>query len=175
MAKNCFICGNTFTPKVSNQITCSIDCRLYNRKLLKAKFDSKKKNAICISCGVSFEHPASSKRFNCSDCLSIIRSENKKGSKNVHWKGGVSVSNRTEKQNFMSSLEWKKLRKKVFERDDYTCQLCFARGGTLNADHIKPYLFFPDLRLKITNIRTLCVSCHRKTDTYGCKVHKIYA
>ena len=59
--------------------------------------------------------------------------------------------------------EW---RKAVFERDNYTCQFCKTRGGTLNADHIKPYCDYPELRFELTNGRTLCIDCHKKTDTY---------
>jgi len=62
---------------------------------------------------------------------------------------------------------YKAWRKAVFERDDYTCQWCHTRGGMLNADHIKPFAIYPDLRFVVSNGRTLCNACHRKTDTYG--------
>ena len=66
----------------------------------------------------------------------------------------------------------------VFARDDYTCQNCGARNGNgkaviLHADHIKPFALFPELRFELSNGRTLCVSCHKKTDTFGRK--PIYA
>lgn len=60
--------------------------------------------------------------------------------------------------------EW---RIKIFERDNYTCQICFIKGGRLQADHIKPYMEFPELRHEMSNGRTLCVPCHQKTPTYG--------
>lgn len=65
--------------------------------------------------------------------------------------------------------------KAVFERDDFTCQECSARGGKLQADHIKPYcLCTEDEKWDINNGRTLCVPCHKNTDTYGIKmVHKL--
>lgn len=62
---------------------------------------------------------------------------------------------------------YKTWRKNVFERDNYTCQICQQRGGKLNADHIKPFAYFPDLRFELSNGRTLCVDCHRKTETFG--------
>lgn len=65
-------------------------------------------------------------------------------------------------------------RKAVFERDDYTCQACGIRGVKLEADHDLPFQFFPDLRFELLNGRTLCVPCHRKTDTYGRRGAKIY-
>jgi 5-methylcytosine-specific restriction endonuclease McrA len=55
----------------------------------------------------------------------------------------------------------------VFVRDDYTCQSCGVRGGRLNADHIKRFADFHELRLDVANGRTLCEGCHRKTETYG--------
>ncbi len=94
------------------------------------------------------------------------------GNKNPNWKGGVSKKNKTERQLFMETLEYKKWRKSVFERDNYTCQECKIRGKKLNADHIKPYSQFPELRTDIDNGRTLCESCHKKTDTYGYRCRK---
>ncbi len=95
-----------------------------------------------------------------------------KGSANHFWKGGVSGKNRTERQNIMSGDKYKKWRAKVFMRDNYTCQECGARGVIINADHIKSFLDFPSLRFRVSNGRTLCVPCHRKTDTYGGRARK---
>ena len=70
------------------------------------------------------------------------------------------------------SLEYRLWREAIFARDNWTCVWCMVRGGALNADHIKPFSSFPELRLAIDNGRTLCVKCHRKTDTYGKKINK---
>jgi len=91
------------------------------------------------------------------------------GENNHNWKGGVSLKN----QQVRHSIEYKLWRKAVFIRDEHTCQKCRKIGGELNADHIKPFSLFPELRFAINNGRTLCVECHRKTDTFGCKLlHK---
>ncbi len=60
----------------------------------------------------------------------------------------------------------------MFVRDDYTCVWCGQLGGTLNADHIKPFSTHPELRFDLDNGRTLCVECHKQTDTYLSKAKK---
>lgn len=89
--------------------------------------------------------------------------EHFKGEKNHKWKGGVTPLN----ESIRKSIEYKLWRRSVFERDNYTCTWCGIRGGDIHADHIKPFALFPELRFAIDNGRTLCVKCHRTTDTYG--------
>lgn len=90
-------------------------------------------------------------------------SEMFKGEKGPGWKGGV-----TRKHTLLRmSLEYKLWREVVYKRDNWTCVWCKVRGGKLNADHIKPFAYFPELRFAIDNGRTLCETCHRTTDTYG--------
>lgn len=91
------------------------------------------------------------------------------GSKNSSWKGGVSNENKLIRK----SLEYRLWRINVFKRDNYTCVLCNDKSGKIEADHIKSFSLFPKLRFKLSNGRTLCKSCHRKTDTYGYKSKKI--
>ena len=80
-----------------------------------------------------------------------------------------------------ASTKYKEWRFKVFKRDNFTCQKCGikAQGGLgrrviLNADHIKPFSLFPKLRFVVHNGRTLCLDCHKKTNTYGINL-KFYA
>jgi 5-methylcytosine-specific restriction endonuclease McrA len=94
-------------------------------------------------------------------------SESLKGEKCYLWRGGINNINDTIRK----SLEYKLWRIAVFERDNYTCIWCGKRSKKgikviLNADHIKPFAFFPELRFAIDNGRTLCDECHKKTNTY---------
>ena len=91
------------------------------------------------------------------------------GKKSANWRGGVTPLN----QSIRTSLEYKLWRKSVFERDNYTCIWC-GEKGYLEADHIKPFALYPELRFAIDNGRTLCKPCHRKTDTYASKTRWIY-
>lgn len=79
------------------------------------------------------------------------------GSKNRNWKGGTT----SEAQKIRSSTAYKDWRNAVFQRDGFTCQLCFEVGGKLEAHHIKPFATHPDLRLDINNGVTYCCFCHR--------------
>lgn len=93
-------------------------------------------------------------------------SSSQKGENNNFWKGGVYPEN----LKIRGLVEYKLWRESVFKRDNFTCQECKQVGGKLNADHIKPFSLYPELRFAIDNGRTLCVPCHKKTDTYGWKI-----
>ena len=88
------------------------------------------------------------------------------GSASSAWKGGVTPIHQTIRH----SLEYRLWREAVFARDNYTCIWCGDnRGHNLEADHIKPFCNYPELRFAIDNGRTLCHDCHKKTGTYGRK------
>lgn len=78
------------------------------------------------------------------------------GDNHYNWQGGKSSKGKAIRQ----SLDYKAWRKSVFTRDEYTCQGCGTVGGWLEADHIKPFSLFPDLRFDLNNGRTLCKPCH---------------
>jgi len=76
------------------------------------------------------------------------------------WRGGISQKNRTERGNIMSMVEYKNWRRAVFEKDNYQCVNCGEMGGYLEADHIKSFKDFPELRFEVNNGQTLCKNCH---------------
>lgn len=82
------------------------------------------------------------------------------------WEGYSS----TERQKEWNSKEWQELRKKIFERDNYTCQECGdynykGRGKSvrLEVHHIKEWCNYPELRMDENNLILLCAECHNKT------------
>ena len=59
-------------------------------------------------------------------------------------------------------------RNKVYERDQYTCQVCGQVGGTLNAHHLDGWNWAVDKRFDTDNGVTLCESCHNEFhNVYG--------
>ena len=103
--------------------------------------------------------------------------------RNKKWNGRTLL-----KQRIRDCFNYREWRSNIFKRDNYTCVECFKRGGKLNADHIKPFavilnenkietfekaLFCKDL-WDLKNGRTLCLCCHKETDTWGRNVVKNY-
>ena len=99
------------------------------------------------------------------------------GEKSHFWRGGITPLIR-QIRNCFKYRQW---RSDVFERDNYTCQICEKRGEVLNSHHIKSFkIILEEYKIKtleqvnnceelwnINNGRTLCEKCHRKTDNYG--------
>lgn len=78
------------------------------------------------------------------------------------WKGGTEYS-RVER----ATIEYREWRKKVFERDLYTCACCGCKNGNgkyikLVAHHIKNWKDNIDSRYDVDNGVTLCEECHIK-------------
>ena len=77
------------------------------------------------------------------------------------WKGYKRSNDYLARRRFQQTIQ-----KQVFERDDYTCQLCKIRGGDLQVDHIQSWSEYVKQRFSVNNCRTLCASCHYKI-TFG--------
>ena len=98
-----------------------------------------------------------------------------------NWKGGKTRLRAA----IMGLKKYKEWRRKVFERDNWTCVKCGARSTKghkviIHADHKKPfYKIIAENKIrttrdalkckelwKISNGQTLCISCHKQTDSY---------
>ena len=102
------------------------------------------------------------------EIFSLKQKERLQGDKSHFWKGGITPVNKLIRASYTYRL-W---RTSVFERDNYTCIHCSVRGCYLEADHIKPFATYKELRFNTDNGRTLCLPCHKKTDTYAGKMNK---
>lgn len=97
--------------------------------------------------------------------ISLNRRGKLLGESHFNWKGGIS----SEYTKIRNSLEYKEWRKRVFRRDNWSCVRCLYRSkgkrengySDIEADHIRPFALFPDLRFEISNGQTLCYRCHK--------------
>lgn len=101
------------------------------------------------------------------------------GENAYQWRGGISnIYKRINR-----SSKYADYRLSCFKRDNFTCQICGIKGSKdLQADHF-PITFAQiidtyqiksleeatecELLWDLRNIRTLCIPCHKKTDTWG--------
>jgi len=132
-------------------------------ELLEKKYVDNKKlmNYRCI-CNriskISFTKFRRGRR--CRKCAA----ENNSGKNNGNYNPSLTDEERFIKRNYPEYIQW---RKAVYKKDNYTCQKCKGRGGTLNAHHIEDYSNNKKLRLATSNGVTLCKKHHKE-------FHKIY-
>lgn len=148
--------------------------RFEGKELLKNKIYV----AICPDCGNErnktrlewCEIMRGKKSQRCWLCTLKRRKITTKGFPKGHVPWNAGTGHQTFSQKIKHTRQWKEMRKKVFERDNFTCQKCGKRGGELHPDHILPKAIYQDLVFDLSNIRTLCAPCHRKTPTFGVKL-----
>jgi len=147
----CQVCGKSFERKDSEAerrdgTFCSREC-WNDRELDSIQF-------TCPVCGEeSTRNKAEYERYEVSVCSNECRarwlSGVQRGEGNPNYVHGGDRERFTEHE-----------RTQIFERDDYTCQDCGERGGTLAAHHIEYVSENPDRAHDIDNGVTLCTDCH---------------
>lgn len=133
--------------------TCSIKTRIG-----KCSTSWKGGKPKCIDCSKQL---SSYKPKRCKTCAGKLRV----GINNAKWNGGITAQNRIERTKFRQTIQ-----KQVFERDNYTCQMC-GNKKDLQVDHIQSWKDYVELRFSMDNCRTLCMKCHYKI-TYGREMTK---
>lgn len=174
MNKNCLQCNKEFTKPITRSIFdwnkrakyCSKECKYKNWKIGGWNKNTK---GVMKSNNTSFKKGFIPWNRGKTGIMPVPWNKNKKGTpmarreNSPHWRGGKQGEHKL----IRNSLEYKLWRTAVFTRDNFTCVECKIRSGELHADHIMPFAVFPELRFAIDNGRTLCVTCHRKTSTWG--------
>lgn len=70
-----------------------------------------------------------------------------------------------EARRFYKSTAWRKCREIVLQRDNYLCVDHLERNQIVAAQmvhHIKELRDYPELAFEISNLVSLCLSCHEK-------------
>ena len=106
------------------------------------------------------------------------------GSNHYLWKGTTPLN-----KWIRNSAKYSTWRKTIFERDNYTCQVCDKRGGRLVVDHypltLAQLIDKNDIKTidaalgcnelwDIDRNRVLCEECHFKTDNFGKRSSPVY-
>ena len=161
----CEICKKEFTTYSKKQRFCSIECKdIGHRKQI---------NKICFYCGKTYTISKSTDKWNkirkrkLNFCSLKCGNDYYSGKNHPKW-----IEDRSKLKDRNRTIRWSKdmkiWRKKIYERDNYTCQMCNNKSSAnnsviLNAHHIKTFNDFPELILDINNGITLCEKCHKKT------------
>lgn len=168
----CETCGDEFRRKPSankgKRVFCSRDCYTVAVK------NRPKKSIIdvkCDNCERAFKRSRSSlkgkKNIYCSyECSAEGNKKNYSGENSHKWNPNKSLEERLNERKYPEYYEW---RRAVYDRDNYTCQVCSDdSGGNLVAHHIFNYSEHEALRIDVNNGITLCSDCHKEFhDTYG--------
>lgn len=151
----CRHCQSVFLNKHKEQVYCSQKCW--------GSDTAHKALSACITCKKEFRPKTLVKanKYCSQECYWKWMKGNTSGDKCQNWRGGITKKDKLERGKFRNYIQ-----KQVFERDDYTCQLCGIRGKDMTVDHIQPWAEYIELRFNISNCRTLCQSCHYEI-TFG--------
>ena len=187
LKKKCIICDNEYLKKINEsknnwekRKVCCRECYYKHKsismkgkmpkniKLIAGALKGKGAFNTCKGCGIQFQSRPELKHVKTKYCTRdcwLANNKNKfqerpnakRGENHHYWKGGVNTIRSAER----NTLEYKKWRHDVFERDDHKCVNC---GSTedLRADHIKPVSKHPELIHDINNGRVLCKACDYK-------------
>jgi len=183
-------CGEVFYSKKKQRRFCSTICA--SKNLIGHKFnlgrkqtqEEKNKHSIALKGKI----PKNLEMLHKQPVSDETRNKKRiaqTGELGSNWKGGITSLVKLIRRCF----KYRQWVSDIFTRDDYTCQECGVKGGTIHADHF-PKTFsniFHENNIKsleealnceefwnINNGRTLCKPCHMKTDTWGAKKQKAY-
>jgi len=67
----------------------------------------------------------------------------------------------------LKTRRWQALRLEALRRDGWQCVQCGARTR-LEVDHIEPVRTHPERAFDLSNLQTLCASCHTRKTRIEC-------
>ncbi len=168
----CDTCGKTFYLKLSRVLKsekhyCSrkcrntskiVSCAWCGKEIRRIACRTKEHNYCNSSHQLKYEYGCGIRKRKPSEKLYKAHKEKCSGANNYMWKGGTT----DEIALRMNNIEWHKIRKRIYERDNWTCQICGVHGGKknkLHCHHIVPYRVSQDNSEE--NLISLCAKCHR--------------
>ncbi len=153
---NCSGCGKELylIPAIYNKYKlhyCSIECR------------KNEKQCECKVCGNeftvdNFRYKKNKNSFCSKECANKFHSESMKGVFNPRFRKDISLDERMVKRMYSEYYEFIK---KVYSRDNYTCQITGKKGGNLEVHHLNGYNWDVEHRTDINNGITLRKEIHK--------------
>ena len=135
-----------------------ISCELYENRFLAITTTAKS-----LSSKTSIPEDILIEGFNClanMDEYSLCKGINAKSvSIILYKKNQITVHIILHQTPRLSGEQWDKLRRIVFNRDNYTCFYCKERGGILECDHVLP--LSRGGSNDVINLVSSCVACNR--------------
>jgi len=168
----CVKCGVLFVPSQNSAKYCSWDCRVSDKRVEPNK---------CVNCLAIFTpvkhhknrgYTGNSQGKTCSEScqnLWIRNNEERKkkisfaftGNKHPNWNGGSSSAS-------YRGVGWKAISERVRRRDGYKCQDCGISqddyGRSLDVHHIIPFHQDGKNQNRLSNLVSLCKTCHMKAE-----------
>ena len=169
--KNCLVCGRPFQKRATcsrtewaNRKHCSRDCLNLAPRSAETRLKQRLAKLGKPSWNKGIPHTETHK-LNLRGKRAPFKDTSRMKGRRPWNKIGDGITPVNER--IRKSPKYKKWVKRVFERDNYTCKECGKHGGNLHAHHKKPFALYTRLRFVLSNGITLCVPCHRKTDSFG--------
>lgn len=170
----CLSCGKNFTaPTCKKRVYCSRKCGSNSPKAKEHMLNLQNRRRNDIEYGEKWRKNMAIANKLADHSAQIARFKKMTGDKNYAWKGGISPV----VCKIRTCDKYKIWRKSIFDRDNYKCCECGTdyksnKGVILQVHHIisLSYLIREKLDSKIYDISngvTLCLNCHKKTDSYA--------
>jgi len=143
-SKKHFCCkehSNLYLSKTRHKDKIKTTCPICNKVFEIYDFRTKDNKVICCS----------------RSCATKYQLRDK--TKHWHYNENITDEERIERRKLKENVEW---RNKVFEKDNYTCNICKQYGGKLEAHHLNGYNWDKENRLNVENGITLCQKHHKE-------------
>lgn len=126
-------------------------------EVLSKRYIPKGKIRYIANCG--HEHSIKLLKFVGGQGRECPKCSRPKGEDHHKYNPNLTDEERIDKRDVFEVILW---RRKVYERDQYTCECCGDdSGGNLNAHHLNGYNWDIENRFNIDNGITLCDICHK--------------
>lgn len=158
----CMFCGKEVIrepAQVNRKVFCSKTC-------YDAWCVTRHRNVVCIVCGKHYKTKKVASRHCSRKCFEITHRTRMAGERNPSY-----IDGRSANATYDAGVNWKVIRRKVYKRDNFRCQICGVKcvaknNATEETSHriIQCHHKDPYKRSKnndLSNLVTLCIRCHR--------------